>query len=113
MDDDLLRRYLDYLAVEKGLSKNTLESYGRDLRRYFRFLKQRGPKDIGKKDVADFLGLLSAEGIASPSIARSLAAVRGFHKFLLMDNLSDIDPTSAIDTPRGWKRLPRLWKIPG
>jgi len=107
MKDDLLRRYIDYLAVEKGLSKNTLESYGRDLRGYFLFFRDREAKSIDKKDIEVFLGSLSTAGIAAPSIARCLAAVRGFHKYLLMDGLSDIDPTSAIEAPRGWKRLPK------
>lgn len=107
MNDDLLRRYLDYLAVEKGLSANTLESYGRDLGKYLRFLKGKSWTAVGRKDLSGFLASLSAEGIAAPSIARCIASIRGFHKYLLLDGLAANDPTSAVETPRGWKRLPK------
>jgi integrase/recombinase XerD len=54
-----------------------------------------------------FLSSLSGSGIAAPSIARNLAAVRGFHKFLQIDGLAQSDPTVNLETPRGWKRLPK------
>lgn len=107
MDDDLLVKYLNFLAVEKGLARNTLESYERDLRKYFVFLKVKNPDDVTPSDVSSFLTRLSSEGIAVPSIARCLAAVRGFHKYLLTDGLAQRDPTINLETPRGWKRLPK------
>ena len=107
MDDDLLARYLNFLAVEKGLARNTLVSYERDLRKYFIFLKVKNPDDVAPSDVSSFLANLSSSGIAVPSIARCLAAVRGFHKYLLIDGLAQRDPTTNLETPRGWKRLPK------
>lgn len=107
MDDDLLARYLNFLAVEKGLARNTLVSYERDLRKYFIFLKVKNPDDVAPSDVSSFLANLSSSGIAVPSIARCLAAVRGFHKYLLVDGLAQRDPTTNLETPRGWKRLPK------
>jgi len=107
MNKDLLRRYLDYLAVEKGLAKNTLESYSRDLRKYFLFMGTREPREISAADVRAFLAGLSEEGMAAPSIARCIASVRGFHKNLLTDGLADDDPTATIESPGGWKRLPK------
>lgn len=107
MNNDLLRKYLDFLTVEKGLAKNTLESYHRDLRKYFQFMEKTGHRDISVAQVRDFLARLSLEGMAAPSIARCIAAVRGFHKYLLTDGLADDDPTATIETPGGWKRLPR------
>jgi integrase/recombinase XerD len=107
MDELLLDRFLNYLAVEKGLARNTLESYARDLRKYFAFLRGRDHRVVSQHDVRSFLARLADEGMASPSIARLLAAVRGFHKYLLTDGLSSADPTVAIETPRGWQRLPR------
>jgi integrase/recombinase XerD len=70
-------------------------------------MKDKGPDDIKQADVVSFLAHLSAVGIATPSIARSLAAIRGFHKYLMIDSLAQTDPTTNIDTPRGWKRLPK------
>ncbi len=107
MDELLLDRYLTYVAVEKGLARNTLESYARDLRKYFAFLAGRDHRAVLQHDVLSFLAGLAAEGMSSPSIARGLAAVRGFHKYLLIDGLSSADPTVAIETPRGWRRLPK------
>ena len=107
MEDELLKRFLNYLAVEKGLAKNTLESYERDLRKYFHFMKAKSVGDISRTDVVSFQAHLSAEGIATPSTARSLSAIRGFHKYLMIDGLAHTDPTVTIETPRGWKRLPK------
>jgi integrase/recombinase XerD len=107
MKTDLLKNFLNYLAVEKGLSRNTLESYERDLRKYFSFLEKKEPGEITQQDVQDFLSMLSREGMAVPSQARSLSAVRGFHRYLLTDDLSSSDPTVNIDTPHGWTRLPK------
>lgn len=107
MNIDLLKSFLNYLAVEKGLSRNTLESYERDLRKYFRYLGKKEPGGIEQRDVLEFLSLLSREGMAVPSQARCLSAVRGFHRYLLTDDLCSNDPTVNIDTPHGWTRLPK------
>jgi site-specific recombinase XerD len=107
MQSDLLKRFLNYLAVEKGLSRNTLESYERDLRKYFTFMEKKDPDGIRPQDVLDFLSRLSKEGMAVPSSARCLSAIRGFHKFLLTDNLATADPTENVDSPHGWTRLPK------
>ncbi len=107
MEEELIKKFLIYLTVEKGLAKNTLESYERDLRKYFLFMKSKNVDDISRTDVVSFQARLSAEGIAKPSTARSLSAIRGFHKYLMIDGLAHRDPTVNIETPRGWKRLPK------
>jgi integrase/recombinase XerD len=107
MEKDLQIKYLTYLAVEKGLSPNTLSSYERDLNKYFYAMQAKEPDTITPSDVNSFLAGLSGAGIAAPSIARNLAAVRGFHKFLQIDGLAQSDPTVNLETPRGWKRLPK------
>ena len=107
MQESLLANFLNYLAVEKGLARNTLESYERDLRKYLFFMRAKEPDDITRSDVVSFMSHLSSEGISTASAARCLAAVRGFHKYLMTDEHARIDPTENIDTPRGWKRLPK------
>jgi len=107
MDDVLFTKFMSYLVVEKGLARNTVESYGRDLRKYYSFIATKRPDDIMRSDVVSFLSHLSITGIAAPSIARCLAAVRGFHKYLLIDGLAQTDPTVNLETPHGWKRLPK------
>ncbi len=107
MDDELLAKFLSYIAVEKGLAQNTLDSYERDLRKYLKYMKAKKPDEITQSDVAAFLNYMTKSGIAAPSCARCLAALRGFHKFLLTDGLAKTDPTINQETPRGWKRLPK------
>ncbi len=107
MDSDLIGKYLNYLAVEKGLAKNTLGSYRIDLRRYAAFTGAKAADDIRRDDIVSFLSHLSSQGIAAPSVARCLSALRGFHKFLLIDGLAESDPTADLESPRGWKRLPK------
>ncbi len=107
MEKNLQVKYATYLAVEKGLAPNTLASYERDLNKYFYAMREKQPEGITPADVRAFLAELSGSGIAAPSIARNLAAVRGFHKFLQIDGLAQSDPTVNVETPRGWKRLPK------
>ncbi len=107
MEKDLQVKFLTYLAVEKGLAPNTLAAYDRDLKKYFHTMQGKDPDGISPSDVRAFLTGLSGSGIAAPSIARNLTAVRGFHKFLQIDGLAQSDPTVNLETPRGWKRLPK------
>ncbi len=107
MNEDLLKRFLNYVSVEKGLAQNTVESYERDLRKYFLFMKRKQPDEIAQKDVVSFMAQLASDGMSTPSAARNLAAVRGFHKYLLTDGLARTDPAVNLETPRGWKRLPK------
>lgn len=107
MDDELLKQFLNYLTVEKGLAENTVESYERDLRKYQERMKTKNPDDITESDIVSFLSRLSGEGLSAPSVSRSLSAIRGFHKYLLTDGLATVDPTVNLETPRGWKRLPK------
>jgi integrase/recombinase XerD len=107
MNDDLLQRFLNFLSVEKGLAANSVSSYERDLRRYFSSMQSKAADEISHDDIVSFLADLSATGMSPRSSARSMAAIRGFHKYLLIDGLAKKDPTVNIDTPRGWKRLPK------
>ncbi len=110
-----VRTYLDHLSVERGLATNTLTSYRRDLRRYVEFLAQRGVAelaDISEATVSEFLmrlreGDADHPALSSTSAARTLVAVRGFHKFAVVDGLAVADPASAVKPPAPAKRLPK------
>ncbi|MDN4175771.1 site-specific tyrosine recombinase XerD [Nocardioides sp. SOB77] len=110
-----VRTYLDHLAVERGLAANTLSSYRRDLRRYLGHLDQVGVSDLAEvteATVAEFLARLR-EGdadhppLSSTSAARTVVAVRGFHRFAVADGLAQVDPASAVKPPTPAKRLPK------
>ena len=106
--------YLDHLAVERGLSANTLSSYRRDLARYDEFLATQGIDDLDavtEATVAAFLVSLreGSEGhppLSSTSAARTVVAVRGFHKFAVSDGLAGADPAGGVKPPPPAKRLP-------
>jgi len=108
--DNYLDHYLNYLAVERGLAKNTLEAYGRDLARYLEFLATEGidaPAAIKPAAVLRFLGHLKSQDLSPRSRARSLAALRTFHKFLVREKLSPENPTDQVMSPKSLTTLPR------
>jgi integrase/recombinase XerD len=113
---DQIARYLDYLTVERGLSKHTLEAYRRDLGRYALYLRAIGCTDgvaVDENAVAGFVRHLSgtefAEGkrYQASSVARSLAAIRTFHAFLLREGDTDVNPAQAVSRPKVPRNLPR------
>jgi integrase/recombinase XerD len=107
--DVLLDSFLSYLAVEKGLSENTLESYGRDLRKFIRSMDEAGVRsagDINYSHILDYLSLSKERGFNATSIVRSIVSIRQFFKYLLMEKIIDADPASGIGTPKMRKGLP-------
>ena len=110
-----VRSYLDHLVVERGLADNTLTSYRRDLRRYVAFLAGRGivdPAAVTEDVVTAFLRALREGDAEHPplsagSAARTVVAVRGFHRFLVREGLAGTDPSAAVRPPAPAKRLPK------
>jgi len=106
----LEERFLSYLRVERGLSDNTLSAYTRDLAKLSSFATIRGKDLISLQpdDLAMFLQDLHKRGLNPKSIARTLVAVRGFFKFLLIDGHLKLDPTANLEAPKSWQSLPRF-----
>ncbi|HEY8730238.1 MAG TPA: site-specific tyrosine recombinase XerD [Acidothermaceae bacterium] len=110
-----IRSYLDHLAVERGLAANTLASYRRDLRRYRAFLDRSGRAevtDITELDVADFLAALRQgddmhQPLGATSAARTIVAVRGFHRFAVREGVVESDAAGAVKPPAASRRLPK------
>ena len=110
-----VRTYLEHLSVERGLAANTLSSYRRDLRRYVEHLAGQGVDDLDAVTEATVTGFLVAlrEGdadhpaLSATSAARTVVAVRGFHKFAVADGLATHDPAGAVKPPTAAKRLPK------
>lgn len=101
--------YLGHLAVERGLSANTLAAYRRDLAAYRAFLAERGidtPDAVTRRDIEDFVAARRAAGYASSSINRALSAVKGLHRFLVREGLTEAQPTSTVHFSRAEERLP-------
>jgi len=107
-------QFIDYLSLERGLSKNTLVSYSRDLNVFEDFIDRRGITSFGavtKNDICDFMLFRKDKGLSPSSIARSLVAVKVFFRFMVRENHLAKDPASAIETPRLWKHLPEALDI--
>ena len=107
--DTALDLFLNYLVVERGLSRNTLDAYGRDLARYADFItrsKIDGPTAVGSSDILRFLTGLKQTGLSARSRARALVALRMFHKFLHAENIVDANPADRIEAPKSLKKLP-------
>ena len=105
----LLRQYLAYLAIEKGLRPLTCEAYERDLLLFAEYLETIHGTAIAatQADVAGFLEHLQKHGVQSRSIARKLSCLRGFYKWLLLDKQTGHDPTIHVESPASWKVLPK------
>jgi integrase/recombinase XerD len=106
---ELIESFLNYLSVERGLAQNTIRAYGEDLSAYAGFLS-RGQLDsfsrIVKADISNFMLAQKERGVSANSIARRLAAIRMFHRFLVRERIVKTDPTHLLETPKLWKKIP-------
>jgi integrase/recombinase XerD len=105
----LLREYLAYLRVEKGLRPLSCEAYQRDLLQFAEFLEEQPATflDATQAHVSGFLEHLKQHGVESRSAARKLSCLRGFYKWLLLDKRIRRDPTLNLESPATWKVLPK------
>lgn len=109
MMKEFIEDFLNYLSVERGLAENTLLAYRRDLSKYSAYLKKQGIDDakrVQKDMVTEFMFKQKEQGLSATSIGRSLAAIKTFHRYLLRERLAQDDPTTLVDTPKLWKKMP-------
>ena len=106
--DPMVKSFLDYLKVEKGLAPLTVAAYQSDLIQFAEFLaRRRQLAQARREDVRGFLSQLFANGVKDRSVARKLSTLRHFYKYLLLDRMIEQDPTLEIDSPKQWKVLPK------
>lgn len=101
--------YINFLAVERGISINTLESYSRDLNRYVGYMESKGITDLRKISsdlVIQYLEELRRSGLVSTSVNRALAALRGFYRYCVTGRLIDKNPVAHILRAKTWMHLP-------
>lgn len=111
---DLIDMFLNYLSVERGLSNNTIYSYRRDLTKYAGYLANRKIESVAKAtrdDVTDFMFNQKEKGLSPSSISRNLVAVKTFYRFLVRERILKVDPTSVLEAPKLWKRLPEVMTL--
>lgn len=103
-----VEEYLVALRVERGLSRNTIAAYSRDLRQYLEFLDGRAPTE---ELVAGYIGELRRRALADSTVGRKIASLRGLHRFLVVEGLWETDPTVMIDSPRRPDPFPKALSI--
>ena len=107
-DKEILSMYLNYERVEKGLSLNTLESYGRDLAIYLDFLSRnkKSVLKVSRSDIEKFLDERKEQGAKSRTVARNKVSVVNLYKFLVMENYITKNPTDNLEIIRLKRNLP-------
>lgn len=109
--NELLSSFLEYLSVERGLAKNTIVAYNRDLKSYITYLRTKDITDINSSNraiIVAYLLEMQKKGKASSSISRACAAIKAFYHFLFREHIIREDPTVDLDTPKLEQRLPKV-----
>lgn len=106
---ELVDAFLNYLSVERGLSRNTIISYREDINTYIDFLKASHIETLSsttKNNITNFMLSQKDRGLAANSVARHLAAIKAFYKFMVRERILKTDPSSLIESPKLWKKIP-------
>jgi len=108
MSNQIIDKFLDSQWLEKGLSRNTLDSYGRDLKAYSAWLEQQSLDvlQVRREDLLRYLSARMGRGLKARSTARALSCLRGLYRYLLRENIIRLDPTLRIENPKLGRPLP-------
>ena len=110
-----LDQFRDYLGLEAGGSRHTVENYARDARRFADWAAARGRRDpqaVTAPDVRAFVYALKDLGLSTATIRRQISALRSYYRFLVGEGHAVRDPTERIETPKGWRTLPTVLSVP-
>lgn len=113
VSQDIVRRYIQYLRLERSYSPNTLDAYCKDLQKLFNFYADNGIdfRQVTLNDLDLFAGSLRDKGIAPRSLARILSGVRSFYKFLVLEREITQNPTELLESPKIGRRLPQVLSV--
>ncbi len=111
--EDALRLFLEYLAVERGLSANTIQSYERDVRKLVDVLRARKIplSQVSEDTLVRFIHGESQGGLSARSLARLISALRSFFRFLVLSGYLKTDSTTQLTTPSTWLALPKFLTV--
>lgn len=109
----LLRRYYQYLKLEKSFSSNTLDAYQRDVDKFLIFIADEGVnfKDVTLEHLHAFSSVMMDVGIGPTSLSRILSGVRSFYRFLLLEDVLETDPTELLLFPKKARKLPDVLTV--
>ncbi|MDD2283179.1 MAG: site-specific tyrosine recombinase XerD [Eubacteriales bacterium] len=112
--EQMVDTYLLHLKVERGLAKNTLDSYRRDLKKFVGYLRRNDINTLNEVDrrmIMSFMEDLHNQHRAPATISRNLAAIRSFYSFLMQESLVKANPSTELDAPKIPKRLPNVMTV--
>jgi integrase/recombinase XerD len=111
--EGVLRAFLEYLSVEKGLSINTLKSYSRDLGKLFLFFQKEKIlwKSAKESDLVKFIHHMSLSGLSARSLARLISSLKSFYRFLILDGILKKNPAGNLTSPKSWLSLPKFLSV--
>ncbi|MGB9894093.1 MAG: site-specific tyrosine recombinase XerD [Candidatus Saccharicenans sp.] len=109
----LLKIYCDYLAVEKGLSLNSISSYSLDIKKLFNYLdsEKKSLYQLKETGLVNFIHLQAQSGLSARSLARLVSSLKSFFKFLLLENYLKKNPAEGLTSPSLWLTLPRVLSV--
>ena len=109
----MIENYLEHLRVERRLADHTLDSYSRDLRALAEFAAgaERPVERLDRRDLEAFVRQQRAAGLSPRSVARSIAAIRGFYRFLVLDKQLPESPADDLHPPKAWPALPKFLSL--
>ncbi|MFQ3574562.1 MAG: site-specific tyrosine recombinase XerD [Thermodesulfovibrionales bacterium] len=109
----IIKQYESYLTVEKGLSRNTVQSYLADLKGFFDFIGGLGVSEVTfkREHISQYLSHLTDKGISPASRSRFVSTLRGYCQFLLLEKVIDENPSETLQPPKKWERLPKALNI--
>ena len=109
--NNILMDYLHYLKVERGLSENTINSYGIDLKLFLEYLREDeipSFKQVNKEVIVNYMQSEKNNNKANSSILRSVSSLRKFFQYLAQEKIIEKDPMLLIDTPKKKQHLPQV-----
>ena len=108
--DKLVDNFMMYLKVERRLSANTLEAYGKDLSRFISVLGDFAPEDLGREHFEKYITSIATD-LSPRSVSINISAVRTFFKFLVSENIVKTNPLRLFDGPHFGRNLPKFLSI--
>lgn len=110
-----IKGYKSFLALEKSLSENTIESYMNDVKKLVQFFEQKHasiePKEVELKHLQAFLVWINESGVSAATQARTISGIKSFYKYLLLEDVLNHDPTALLEAPKLGRKLPDVLNV--
>ena len=111
MDTQVLSEYLEYLELERGLSKNTIEAYRSDITKFLEYSQHPAFDSVTRLGINSYIRYLRENNYSPTSVMRKIASLRGFFKWLCANEMCKYDPTLTIERPKIPKKLPKVMTV--